>query len=82
MHAEFSNAHFKWSFSAISKIFMIGKSGTCSTGLPGALHCVHAGFVPVFQCYALKRDIKVQLLFLAPDLINAVISQYSGEYGQ
>ena len=52
-----------------------------------ALHCVHAVFVPVFQCHALKRHRPILTktatgFFFAPDLINSVISQYSDEYGQ
>ena len=49
------------------------------------LHCVHAVFVPVFQCHALKRhrpiDKKCNFFFLAPDFTNSVISQYNGEPG-
>ena len=60
----------------------------CSIGLYEALHCVHTAIVPVFQCHALKMHVHVGLLtksatfFLAPDCINSVISQYSGDYGQ
>ena len=40
---------------------------------------VHAVFVPVFQCHALKRHRPINL---APNFINSVISQYNSEYGQ
>ena len=57
----------------------------CSIGYQ-ALHCVHAVFVPIFQCHALNRHIglltKSTTFCFALDLINSVISQYSGEYGQ
>ena len=50
-----------------------------------ALHCVHAVFVPVFQCHALKRHKPIDkncYFFLAPDLINSVILHYNREYRQ
>ena len=65
MHAKFSYAHFEWSFCAIYHYFYnqnisfvvqgAWKSGTFVQWGYKALHCVHAVFVPVFQCHALKR---------------------------
>ena len=65
---------------------VLGKtSGTFVQWGYQVLHCVHAVFVPVFQCHALKRHRPIYKkcnFFLAPDFINSVISQYSDEYGQ
>ena len=98
MHAEFSYAHFEWSFCAIYHYFHYQnisfveqgawkKSGTFVQWGYQALHCVHAVFVPVFQCHALKRHRPISIdkkcnFCLASYFINSVISQYSGEYGQ
>ena len=58
---------------------VLGKSGTCVQWGYKAFHCVHAVFVPVFKCRALKRrrpiDKKIHF-FVTPDFINSVISQY------
>ena len=95
MNAEFSNAHFEWSFCAIYHYFhnqnkfcwagVLEKSGTFVQWGYQALHCVHALFVPVLQCHALNRHRPIDKkcnFFLAPEFINSVISQYSGDYRQ
>ena len=63
MHAELSYTHFEWSLCAIHYYFhnqnisfveqgAWKKSGTFVQWGYQALHCVHAVFVPVFQCHA------------------------------
>ena len=91
MHAEFSYAHFEWSFFAIYCYFhnenirfvelnlsrVLGKKWHfCLMGLQGAPLCAHTVFVPGFQCHPLKRHRP------APNCTNSLISQYSAEYEQ
>ena len=64
MHSEFSYAHLGGHCVQFIIIFIIKtsvllsrvleKSGTFVQCGYQALHCVHAVFVPVFQCHALK----------------------------
>ena len=69
MHAEFSYAHFEWSFCAMYHYFHNQNINFVEQGawknvallFIGATRrsivskTVHAVFVPVFQCHALKR---------------------------
>ena len=96
MCAEFSYAHFEWSFSTIYRYFQNQNISFVEQGAWKRVALLfnwatrHSIVCILLLCWyfnamhwsAIGLLTKSATFFLAPNFINSVISQYNGKYGQ